>query len=114
MATFNVIIYDINRKRMESYDIIPYLKICYDKSKKKHAYRKTPKTFEEFKQFILAEARYQWWARCEYEIILSDWPCQQESEKWDVYKQVEMNIDVITDVFMKYIKETKRKTKVKE
>lgn len=109
MATFNVIIYDVNRKRMESYDIIPYLKICYDASKKKRAYRKTPKTFEEFKQFILAEAQYQWWARCEYEIILSDWPCQQDSEKWDVYKQVEMNIDVITEVFMKYIKETKRK-----
>lgn len=109
MATFNVIIYDVNRKRMESYDIIPYLKICYDASKKKRSYKKTPKTFEEFKQFILAEARYQWWARCEYEIILSDWPCQQDSEKWDVYKQVEMNIDVITEVFMKYIKETKRK-----
>lgn len=114
MATFNVITYDVNRKRMAGYDIIPYLKICYDESKKKRAHRKTPKTFEEFKQFILAEARYQWWARCEYEIVLSDWPNMQEGEKWDVYKQVEMNIDVITEVFMEYIKETKRKKKLEE
>lgn len=47
---------------------------------------------------------YQWWSRCEYEIILVDWPCQKKSEKWDVYKQVMMNIDIITEILMKNVR----------
>ena len=51
---------------------------------------------------------YQWWARCEYEIILSDWPCQKVEEKWDIYRQIMLNIDIITDVFIENIKSNKK------
>ena len=98
---FNVIWLDINTNKMMEYDIIPHLKRCYDAKKK----NERPKTFNEFKSFIIAESRYQWWARCEYEIILLDWPIQKTKEKWDIYKQVMMNIDVITRLFMEHIKE---------
>lgn len=103
MQSFKVINYDINRQKFEAYDIMPYLIERYKKEKKK------PKTFEEFKQFIKSESMYQFWGRCEYEIILVDWPCKRVEEKWDVYDQIMMNIDIITDIM---IKECKPKRKV--
>lgn len=114
MKTFNVINYNINAREFESYDVIPHLVSKYYKKDKK------PKTFEEFKKFVKAEACHQWWARCEYEIVLSPWPYTlspsekgkeedsveawkehwkkhlQECEKIDVFYQVMMNLDVIT------------------
>ncbi len=97
MNKFNVIIYDFNSKKMVPYDIIPYLVRCYDESNDK------PSTFEELKDFIIKESKYQWWSRCEYEIILSDWPNDKDREKWDVYKQITMNIDIITQIFINTI-----------
>lgn len=97
MNKFNVIIYDFNSKKMVPYDIIPYLVRCYDESNDK------PSTFEELKNFIIKESKYQWWSRCEYEIILSDWPNDKDREKWDVYKQITMNIDIITQIFINTI-----------
>lgn len=94
MQSFNVINYDINRRKFKAYDIMPYLIECYKKEKKK------PKTFEEFKDFIEKQSLYMYWSRCEYEIILVDWPCQKVEEKWDVYDQIMMNIDVITNIVM--------------
>ena len=95
---FNVIYLDFNSKRMKEYDIIPHLKNCYEAKKKEK-----PRTFDEFKSFIIAESRYQWWARCEYEIIISSWPSGRCEEKWDIYQQIMMNIDLITKLFMQEV-----------
>lgn len=110
-TVFNVINYNPNRDKMEYYDVMPYFRRCYENHTPK---RTRPKTFEEFKGFILAKSMYMYWARCEYEIILKDWPNFGISEKWDVHKQVEMNIDVITELLMKeYVKRPrKNKTQV--
>lgn len=94
MKEFNVIIEDINRREFIPYNIIPYLVRRYNESKNK------PTTFKEFKSFIEKESKYQWWARCEYEIILKEWPCGQKEEKIDVHWQVMMNIDIITEILM--------------
>lgn len=90
MNSFNVIIED--NGKFVPYDVIPYL---YDKYKEKSP---KPKTYEEMKEFVKSQSMYQWWARCEYEIIISDWPPSGKEEKWDVYKQIEMNLDLITRV----------------
>ena len=95
MQSFNVINYNFNKQKFGAYNVMPYFIRCYEEEKKK------PKTFEEFKQFIKKESRYQFWGRCEYEIILVDWPCQKIEEKWDVYDQIMMNLDIITDIVMK-------------
>lgn len=123
MKKFNVIVYNINSKQFETYDIIPYLVSQYQKAESK------PKTFEEFKEFVKAKAQYQWWSRCEYEIILSPWPyVSSPSERWDkkgednieawkehwkkhlkecqkidVYYQVRINLDVITNLVMESV-----------
>lgn len=99
IISYNVIIYDPNKRRMAYYDIMPYLVNCYEQVTK----AERPNTFEEFKQFIVDESRYQWWSRCEYEIVLTSWPNGLCEEKWDVHKQVMMNLDIITKVFMENI-----------
>ena len=103
MKSFNVIIYDPNLREFVKYDIMPYLIRTYNEKKEKK--ETLPETFDEFKNFVKSESQYQFWARCEYEIILIDWPCQQKYEKWDVYKQIMMNLDIVTKVFMENIKE---------
>nr|DAP34606.1 MAG TPA: Astrotactin-2 domain protein [Caudoviricetes sp.] len=92
--SFYVINGNHNSNGMEPFNVIPYLLCRYEESKDK------PVNFEEFKGFIEKESMYQWWSRCQYEIILSDWPCKHHEEKWDVHKQVMMNIDTITNILM--------------
>lgn len=94
MKKFNVIVENINRRAFTSYDVIPYLVKQYHKSKNK------PKTLDEFKKFILGESMYQWWSRCEYEIVLETWPTSDVNKKIDVHWQVQMNIDIISEIVM--------------
>lgn len=101
MNRFNVIIEDVNRREFIPYNVIPYLVEQYNKAKNK------PTTFEEFKSFIEKESKYQWWARCEYEIILKEWPTGKKEEKIDVHWQVMMNIDIIAEILMNEINGTK-------
>lgn len=97
---FNVIWCNVNTNKMEAYDITPTLINAYKSKKKKNR----PTTFEEFKEFIISESRYHWWAKCQYEIILSDWPCMKYQYKWDIHMQVMMNIDLITRIIMEEVK----------
>ena len=118
---FNVIVYDINKKEFVPYNIIPYLVSQY-----KIKIDNKPKTFDEFKEFVKNKSMYQWWSRCEYEVILSPWPYTsspserynkegeddveawkehwkkhlKECKKIDVHYQVMMNLDVITALLM--------------
>lgn len=106
MKQFNVINYNFNTQKFEYYDIIPYLVRAYKERVDKHKefpdddYWRVPQTFGEFKKFVRSESQYQFWSRCEYEIILVDWPCQKHEEKWDVYDQIIMNLDIITQIVM--------------
>lgn len=94
---FNVIVFDPNRREFKSYDVIPYFLGRYAEEKKK------PKTFDEFKKMVSEESMYRFWAKCEWEIILSDWPGQRTEEKWDVHRQVMMNIDLVTKIVMESV-----------
>lgn len=126
MKQFNVIYFNFNAKKFEPYDVIPYLVRKYRervstrdelKQELKNAtsetemnlyidsleYWRVPQTYDEFKKFVQDESQHQFWSRCEYEIILVDWPCQKTEEKWDVYDQIMMNLDIITQLVMNSI-----------
>lgn len=96
MKEFNVIWFNHMSNKFEKYDIIPYLINCYNKKEKLNK----NSSFEEIKKFILSESSYQWWSRCEYEIILENWPTQKYNQKIDIHQQIEMNIDIITEIFI--------------
>ena len=97
MIVYNVIIYNINSGTFEPYNIMPYLVKQYNNLEG------PPTTFDGIKQFIQKKSMYMWWARCEYEIVLTSWPNKDVEEKWDIYKQIDMNIDLITKIFMDYV-----------
>lgn len=95
--SYNVVIFDINRKKFIKYDILDYLLEEYHNTKKK------PETYDEFKKFIEGRSLYRFWSRCEYEVLLSDWPNQTLTEKYDVHDQIMMNIDNVTFLLMSKI-----------
>lgn len=99
MKEFNVLIFDFNSKSLKYYNIIPYLVDCYYRKPKS----KRPSSFEEFKEFIKGESLYQWWSRCEYELVITGFPIQDKQEKIDVHYQVLMNIDIITKLLMEEV-----------
>ena len=126
MKQFNVINFDFNAQKFVAYDVIPYFVREYREqveqydaskleleiaktedeieiAKSNLDYWKVPVTFDEFKKFVKYKAQYQFWSRCEYEIILVDWPCQKTEEKWDVYDQIMMNLDVVTRLVVESI-----------
>ena len=135
MKQFNVINYNFNTKKFEAYDVIPYLVRAYKKQVEKNKeypnaeYWKVPETFKQFKEFVHKESQYQFWSRCEYEIVLGPWPYvlspsesydkSKENDveawkehwkkhldscyKWDVYDQIMMNLDIVTKLLMESI-----------
>jgi hypothetical protein len=111
---FNVIIDDCNRQRFEAYDIMPRLMNEYKRIKRR---QNCPKTYEEFKTFVLSTCRYFYWAKCEYEIILSPWVSRTPTLKIDAFYQINLNIDVVVDLLIKNLKvtlEKKPKKKIKK
>lgn len=101
MKSFYVIYQDFNRRTFKPYDIMPYLVEQYNNSENK------PSTREEFIEFIKSESMHQWWARCEYEIVIAGWPNTKTYKKWDIHKQVLMNIEIITDTLINNVNENK-------
>ena len=118
MKQFNVLIE--NNGKFEPYDIMPHLKNSFEQLLERIEnygegdFRKYPKTLEEIKEWVKVSLRYQYWARCEYEIILSPWPSytdkngqeiikNDKSRKIDIYEQCMMNIDTIVRIFIEDI-----------
>ena len=97
MKSFNVIWQDFNARKFEPYDVMPYLIKEYNKTEDK------PKTYLEFYEFIKQKSLYQYWARCEYEILICGWPNTKTRAKWDIHQQIMMNIDIITELLMENV-----------
>jgi hypothetical protein len=97
MIPFNVIISDFNAKRFVEYNVMTYFINEFEKEENK------PETFEDCKKFIDKCARYMFWSRCQYEVVLVEWPSASHQMKWDVYEQLKMNLDIVTKVFMENV-----------
>lgn len=89
-----------NHGNFEPYDVMPYLIKEYKERKRKIKLE----TRKDVIDFIKEESQYQWWARCEYEIVLSDWPNNTFQKKIDVHTQLMMNLDIVTDLFIDNLK----------
>lgn len=96
---FNVIHFDFNGRRIESYDVMPYLLGCYRGEKKKDRLA----TFEEFREFVDRKSKYMYWGRCEYEVVVHGWPTKTVKNKIDIYWQIKMNLDLVTKVLMENV-----------
>ena len=92
---FYVINEDFTKRTFEKKDVMPYLISCYKETKK----NERPKNFDECKNFVESKSRYMYWARCQYEIVISQL-IGDNTMKIDVHYQIMNNIDVVTRIFM--------------
>lgn len=114
MRKFNVINPMYNEYK--PFDIMPVLKDAWKYWKKECAKKRNqgsdywfiPTTPKEIKEWVTRELRFRFWAKCEWEMILSSWPSYTNDrgeeivkygKKIDVYEQCEMNIDLIVQLF---------------
>lgn len=100
MKQFNVIIWDINKNDLVAYDVLPFFRREYETCRKKER----PVTREQWVEFVKRWGHYMYWARCEYEIIISQWPPASEERdrklKIDVWQQIKNNLDIVVDILM--------------
>lgn len=101
MKSFNVINFNFNSSKFEPYDVMPYFIHEYKAEETK------PKTVKEFTEFVKSKSLYQFWSRCEYEIVLHDWPCDTVAYKMDVHEQLMMNLDIVVSILMENIRKSK-------
>lgn len=91
-----VLNYEWNEHKIVNYNIFGqrFVDELYKKVKSKKI-----NNIQELKEYIDSYCKYYYWSRCEYEILVGDlfgkYP--SEFEKIDVYRQIEMNIDRITE-----------------
>ena len=78
MKKFKVLIY--KNEKVEHYDVLPYFRNCwkekYNKEEKeaiKQA-KQPAKRKQLFKEYIISRSKYMFWARCEWEMLLANWP----------------------------------------
>lgn len=104
---FNVLRWDMNRRVLTTYDVLPYFRRAYEEKKKADR----PTTREEWIKFVESAGKYMFWSRCEWEIIVSEWPPAKEdrSVKIDVWHQINNNLDLIVDILMDEKKSRKSK-----
>lgn len=107
---FNCIIFDINHREFEPYDVMPYFLREWADIKKnakpysEDEYRGRPQNMEELKKWLTRKSQYMFWSRCEYEIIVAGWPCTDVTRKVDIHDQIKMNLDLIVRIFAENIK----------
>ncbi len=113
LPSFNVLLWWKGQNGPKPYDVVPYFVECYEEcikeSKKKNHpdYFNVPTDFNSFKKFVKDRGMYHYWARCEYEMVILPWPYKietyvenQPGEKIDVWRQIEMNIDILVNLLM--------------
>ena len=95
LMKWNVYYYNINRQKIESYNIFEhgsfahYVKEAIKKYKEK----------ESFTEQLKRELQYYFWSKAEWEIIITPW-CGNKSPdeiKIDVYDQVMLNWEIFVD-----------------
>ncbi len=93
---WNVYVDSINRRRIEIYNIFDHASFKKGCDK---AWIECKNNFEKFEKDVYAELMYYFWSKCEWEIILSDFPESKKfkKEKVDVFSQVRLNWDIFID-----------------
>ena len=96
---WNVWIWDFNHDKLEQYDVVPML-LRELKSLRKKDF---PMDKKSMNKELKSWARYHFWSKCEYEMIVHGWPVQKNDEKVDVYNQLMLNWDTFSEAFWKNV-----------
>ena len=102
MLKWYVYLEDFNRRSIVTYDVFQHFNFYQDV---KEEIRQIEDK-QNFSDRIKRIARYYFWGKCEYEILITSWLATNnfKAEKIDVYDQLELN----WDRFIDYIWENKK------
>lgn len=95
---WNVMVWNVNRDELDSYDVGPCFVREYKELKKKE------RVGLDVDKFLDRTARYYFWAKCEYEMVCAGWPKFKNERKFDVYEQLKVNWDNFVDAFARSVK----------
>lgn len=110
MLEWNVYCENFNAQKIEIFNVFRHYGFHEDCKK---AARKYSKDKEAFEKAIKSSAMYYFWSKCEWEIILSDWPPSGRfsKEKIDVYDQLRLNWQAFIDYTWDHAVELRRREK---
>lgn len=96
--TWNVYVYNFNNRCIETRNILGNGSVIIRNvlEKAKSEYKENVPDYDKFKEEVRNIVMYYYWAKCEWEVIISAWPPNENAkeEKVDVYSQVMLNFDV--------------------
>lgn len=90
---------DFNKRKIESYNVLA----GWEEKIKKARKNKEFKDYFSLKDWLNKELMYHYWSKAEYEIAVGGLFIKsiEELEKIDVYRQLELNLDRITEYVIK-------------
>lgn len=96
-AEWNVYRYNMNRRKIEPFNIFDHWSFSEDVKK----YKKKCKDKDEFAEELKHSLFYYFWSKAEYEVLISPWcgGSEKDAVKIDVYSQVMLN----WDKFVEYV-----------
>ena len=99
-----VFIEDINKKRIRVYNIFEHKDFMEDCNDAWENYKNKHHDFLRYQENIDSILMYYFWCKCEWEIILSNFPPSDSfhEKKIDVYQQVKINWDKFIDYIFSY------------
>jgi len=102
MLKWYVYLENINSRRIETYNVFKHFNFYQDV---KEAIKQIENR-QDFSERIRQIAKYYFWSKCEYEILITSWIATNnfKDKKIDVYDQLELN----WDRFIDYIWENKK------
>ena len=99
-----VFVEDINKKRIKVYNIFEHKDFMEDCDGAWGNYKNKHHDFSRYQEDIDGILMYYFWCKCEWEIILSNFPPSDSfhEKKIDVYQQVKINWDKFIDYIFSY------------
>lgn len=128
MLCWNVYVSKFNSKEIETYNIFThgrfYTRLCELAKNLRRQLKNGEETIEvemckqgggpytkkiSVRDYFFAEVRselmYYFWSKCEWEIMITDWPRGEVEKKVDVFQQVEQNWEAFKEYLLDHLKE---------
>lgn len=109
---WNVLYYDIESKKINSYNILnsTFVETLYDNVKTRKIKDET-----QLKEYLKTEFMYHYWCKSEFEILIGNLHAHnlKEFEKIDIWYQIEINFDNIVNYIIKEMQLFKTNGRVK-
>ncbi len=101
MLSWKVLNYDSNKHKIVDYEVLRF----YEEPLKKARKKKEFSNYEELKEWLRRKFMHDYWSKTECEIAVGDlFSKEDELEKVDIFRQLNMNLDRITEYVIRELK----------